>query len=65
MTKNKVCFECYKRATIYQAPEIGLKPLCIFPEQLTTESVECEVHDLSDSVIWHELLSWVDNLTPQ
>ena len=59
--KKKVCFRCYQEAILYQPPELGLKPLAMFPEQLTEDTSECEVHGWLGSEIWQELLSWIED----
>ena len=60
MGKKKICFTCYQRSSLYQPPEIGLKPLSLFPEQLTDKEGECEVHNWSPTEIWQEILGWID-----
>ena len=59
---KKVCLKCYQEAMKYQPPEIGLKPLAIFCEQITVDEGECEVHDWASSEVCCELLSWLDGL---
>lgn len=45
---------------MYQPPELGLKPLCMFPEQITEKTEECEVHGWLNSEIWQEVLGWIE-----
>lgn len=57
---KKVCLVCYHNAMKYQAPEIFLKPLCIYAEQIAHRVEECEVHDWASSDVCCEILSWLD-----
>ncbi len=59
-TKKKLCLRCYREAVLYQPPEVGLKALCLFPEQVVSSVEDCEMHDWLPSEVLAELYSWLD-----
>lgn len=51
----KVCWNCFGRACAYQAPEVTLRFVALYPEHLTKDISECSFHQKQGS----EILAWI------
>jgi len=57
---KRVCLKCFQRAIAYQAPEVWLRFLALYPRAITEDEPECGFHHSEpDSARDSEILMWM------